>query len=317
MDAETLQILRSNLFEHPRQNKDTFQITVKQEKLSRIDDKRKGMELTYVKNDVREVYYPGITNKEENVWMIGYITDIHINHRLKQIKTEHTQNVLKEIQSIASTIASQIDNMLLIGGDTSCDPVIYEAFISLLRKELDDRNKKDSCVVVILGNHELMYSESDGLERTISEYKKITRKYGMFLLHNELLYHAEDQYKTLGEDYILEMSYLELQSYLRKADMIILGGIGFSGCNEILNADTGIYGAAINREREIEESHRFLNLHRKVMDALDGRAVVVFTQMPINCWDSEKKYADGFTYVSGHTQYNEYRNNGPTRFIAD
>ncbi len=313
-----IQELSHSLLDSYHLSKVSFPETNKLEKQSRNEDKNKSSALTYISNGVAKLYYPGRNIDEEDTRMIGYISDLHIPHRLKQVKAEGHDAILNEIRNVASTLAAETDKVLLIGGDTSSDFILYEIFLAALRTELNNRNKTDACVIIILGNHELMCSKPGSLQETISKYRDITRKYKMYLLHNELLGHLSNGKNIiLGETQLKELSCKDIRAKLRTADMIILGGIGFSGCNELLNAETGIYGNCLTRTEEMEESKLFFSIHKKVCGVLNDKPVIVLTHMPIECWNQEYIFADGFTYVSGHTHYNKYQIDGKTRFIAD
>ena len=82
------------------------------------------------------------------------------------------------------------------------------------------------------------------------------------------------------EEELEKISITDLQYRTQFAKLIIFGGIGFSGMNETFNANNGLYKYAIDRELEKKESLKFLNLYKKVINALKNSKLIVITHMP-------------------------------------
>ena len=60
--------------------------------------------------------------------------------------------------------------------------------------------------------------------------------------------------QEISEEELIASEKSHLRDRLKYAQIIIFGGIGFSGLNQTFNADYGIYRNALNRETEIKES---------------------------------------------------------------
>lgn len=91
---------------------------------------------------------------------------------------------------------------------------------------------------------------------------------------------------------------------LGTSDVAVLGGVGFSGCNDGFNATHGLYREAVSsREDDQDLSARFNAVHARLCDILGVSGLIVLTHTPKSDW-SKSGYAPGFTYVSGHTHKN-------------
>ncbi|MCR5743301.1 MAG: hypothetical protein K6F92_06215 [Lachnospiraceae bacterium] len=250
-------------------------------------------------------------------YWISYISDIHIMHKLQQSNVKSKADVYSVVQKIANTIATETSNVLLIGGDVSSDFSIFELFVSLLRHELDSLKKKP-LVLFILGNHELWPFHGKKFKEIVLLYWDKLKEYGMYLVNNYIFYKdINEKWHILSTRQIIDNTTAYINSCLKKARLIIFGGVGFSGCNKTFNANSGIYKNVITREQEIEESKGFKALYDKVLEALPSRNTIIFTHMPMDCWSEEVNYKKGVIYLSGHTHRNVFYDDGETRIYAD
>ena len=104
---------------------------------------------------------------------------------------------------------------------------------------------------------------------------------------------------------------------LRDAELIIFGGIGFSGYNNKFNAKNGIYQSTISIRQEIEETKKFENLYKIIVNFLYDKNLIVFTHMPIQDWNKDKNIYGKFIYVNGHTHINQFYDDGEIRVYSD
>lgn len=79
---------------------------------------------------------------------IGYITDLHLMHRIKNAHCKTEADIDSVLRKIAYKISQFSCNYLLIGGDTSTDYFIFEKFIQYLGKYIHPH------IIFVLGNHE-------------------------------------------------------------------------------------------------------------------------------------------------------------------
>ena len=107
----------------------------------------------------------------------------------------------------------------------------------------------------------------------------------------------------LSEEQIIEASVDELKAYFKKASVVVLGGLGFSGKNETFNASNGIYNYALTRPEDIERSSRFEKIYNKMKQCAADVPVIVLTHTPMHDW-SGQQYHPGWIYISGHTHQN-------------
>lgn len=260
---------------------------------------------------------------------IGYISDIHLEHRLinEKIITENDLNY--HLFKIANKIVAECHEFdieyLIIAGDIAYRIDLFEKFVEFLYKSNKCRRVKYSLLkrryirhqfIFILGNHELWQFSNMNIDQIVNGYKGMLEKYNMYLLHNELLYLRNDSLKFISSEEILSDNFINLcKKDLNLCNMILFGGIGFSGLNEEFNANNGIYKETITRNQEIEESKKFNDLYRRVAQNLK-KEVVIVSHMPLKDWSTEK-YAKSFIYVSGHTHRNLFIDDGIVRIYSD
>lgn len=260
---------------------------------------------------------------------IYYISDLHFVHRLNNAHCKSETDIIFEIQKVIDMLLSRLNTfsilnihkfgkrILLIGGDTSSDFTIFQQFVKMLRKSLDNK-QLDLNVVFTLGNHELWAFPQCTLGEIVAKYQKVLSENGMFLLQNNIIYkYSWNDIGEISTDALKSMSAQELHFRLNEARIILFGGIAFSGYNEEFNANLLIYRDTINRQQEIEETKNFEALYRKVCNDLSDKRVIVFTHMPQRDWCSDIKQQKGFVYLNGHTHRNYFYDDGDYRIYAD
>lgn len=73
----------------------------------------------------------------------------------------------------------------------------------------------------------------------------------------------------------------------------------------------------MNREQEIKESEKFLELYEKVTESLKGMNLIVLTHMPMIDWGGDIHAKEGVVYVNGHSHRNYFYDDGKKRIYAD
>lgn len=260
---------------------------------------------------------------------VGYITDLHLMHRIKNAHCKTEADIDSVLRKIVYKISQFSYNYLLIGGDTSTDYFIFEKFVQYLRKYCYQR------VIFVLGNHEFWQFPDLSIDEVVEKYRTLLKENGMTLLHNEILF----EYKEFGDHHklngkietlsvnsgqaiisyqtLLRMNETELFEHLKIAKLVILGGVGFAGYNNTFNADNGIYRDAIDRNAEINETHKFENIFNKFHNVLEKKNSIILTHNPKCDWCSDGAYNDNLIYVNGHTHRNYYYDDGLTQVYAD
>ena len=259
-----------------------------------------------------------------NVNRVGYISDLHLMHRIKNAGCKSKEDVIYTIQRIIDGILDESNGLTLIGGDVSSNFSVFEMFVKMLRKSVDRLQngfgllfgKQD--FIFVLGNHELWNFQGLSVEEIADKYRTILKENGMYLLHNDLFY--ENESVDMGIIPYKELMHLDNSAILEKlrcARVVILGGLGFSGYNKEFNANDGVYRATVDRNTEIEESKKFEQLYNKLTDTLAKKNTIIFTHTPKKDWCADVNYHDNFVYVSGHTHRNTFFDDGVERIYAD
>lgn len=298
----------------PTQTLESFSISEENEKETGIALQKSGNLVTQNEMEFEAIGHRGFYSKELGVC---YISDLHLLHRIKNAKPRSYSDVLYIIDRIAATIADETGSMLLIDGDVSSFYSYFKIFVSRLKIALERRCKSSTKVIFTLGNHELWDFPGYSLDKIVNKYKNCLSENGMFLLQNNILYSEGFGWYTISAREISETSAQEIRQRLRKASIILFGGIAFSGCNEDFNANNLIYRQTINRDQEIKESASFEELYEKVKKAVPDRDVIILTHMPLSCWRKDVEYQKGYIYVSGHTHKNYFYDDGEMRVYAD
>lgn len=253
--------------------------------------------------------------EQRNHKKIYYISDLHLPHRINAQNVRTREDVLAVIKKSAIELANAIyaSDILVIVGDTSFDVSYFSIFIKMLREFTDAK------VVFVLGNHELWGFDEVSFTDIVTAYKNILDNEGMYLLQNNILYSTSglNQLQEITEEELITIDKSSLRERLKCAQIILFGGLGFSGLNQKFNANNGIYRKTITRETEIKESNKFELLYTKVRNYLPDREVIVTTHMPLNDWSHDVEYHGGYVYLSGHTHRNEFYDDGIKRVYAD
>lgn len=172
-------------------------------------------------------------------------------------------------------------------------------------------------VIFVLGNHELWDFAGYDLDDIIEIYRNLIISNNMYFIHNSIIYIEEEQFKEITEEEINELSCEEIRKKLKKAKLVVDGGIAFSGYNEEFNANVGIYRDTLNRNQEISETEKFEKIYDKLSTCLENKHVIVFTHTPKKDWSKSKEYVKNWVYVSGHTHRNYFYDDGEYRIYAD
>ena len=245
---------------------------------------------------------------------ISYITDLHLMHRIQNAGCRSREDVVFTLQKIVDAIVQESCGVTLIGGDISSDFSLFELFVKLLAHSAYGRQT----FLFVLGNHEFWEFPDLSVEQITDKYRKLLEEHGMYLLQNDLFYENEvDDHGIIPYTELEQMTHTELTEKLRCSRLIVLGGTGFSGCNEEFNANDGIYRNTINREMEIQESQKFENLYQELLPVLGQKNTVIFTHSPQKDWNSKPNAHAKFVYVSGHTHRNVFYDDGEERIYAD
>ena len=251
--------------------------------------------------------------------VIAYVSDLHLTHKMLDFDCRNYADVLFVLKDTVRNIKKVYSDITLIGGDVSSDFSLFEQFVGLLynKKRSAFENEKDQKIFV-LGNHELWGFSGKKIDCIVEEYRAVINKADMYLLHNSIIYKTTDRrLHEISQDELTSISIDALRKKLNIAQLIIFGGIGFSGCNKDFNANDGIYRKTITRSQEIQESRVFNELYEKVCAACYDKNVIIFTHMPKVDWSGNTDTVDNFVYVSGHTHRNQYYDDGITRIYSD
>ncbi len=260
-------------------------------------------------------------NFDNKCQKVHYISDIHLMHRIQNAGCRSKEDVQYVVQKIVDAIVDENVRLLLIGGDVSSDFEVFQLFVKLLHKSLS----RNTLVVFTLGNHELWSFPGFQIEQVISKYRTILEEYGMYLLHNDLLYKEDCDWSADSNIGIHMIKYRDLcqlnekqiSDRLQSARYVILGGLGFSGYNTEFNADNGIYRMTMDRTIEIKESKIFEDLYNRLCPIFANKNTIILTHTPKKDWCREAEPDKNYVYVSGHTHRNFFHDDGEYRVYSD
>ena len=276
--------------------------------------------------------FPGVSYYDYDGNQVLYLSDLHLD----QIVAESQCETIEDINTVINQIGQALERsykeyvsyikkniIVLINGDIAHSSLLFEMFTKMEYRFL--RN-----ALIILGNHELWAYPKLSVEEIVEKYRKLSP---VPVIHNEIVLFMDevpDKEKTthdvsylikrLSFDKVMRISQKELSKRMLSARVIMLAGIGFSGCNNVFNANSGIYGSTLSREEEITESKKFEALYDKFVvssRAVKDRVLIVSTHMPIDNWKEPPTYEDGIIYISGHTHRNFFYDDGMQRIYAD
>lgn len=266
-------------------------------------------------HDVLLTDWSSTSDSFEDGRKIHYITDLHLIHRLQNAGCVTREDCIYTMQRIINGFDLNNCGLLLIGGDVSSNYSIFCKFVEMLSCSITRQCK----VVFTLGNHELWAFPDKSLEEIVQIYRGFLEEHGMKLLHNELLYANGDfsEWNIIPDTDIFMYSYQEIRELLKTARVHIFGGLGFSGYNEEVNANIGVYKKVVNRDKEILETQKFEALYDRILYVLNDKEVVIFTHMPFEDWHMEPERGKNFIYVSGHNHRNTFFEDGEIRIYSD
>jgi len=268
---------------------------------------------------------------------IFYISDIHLFHHLVMAYPIYaTDNQIKKFvhEFVKDMLTSEFrinGKYLLIGGDVSHSFALSSLFYNELKLQLDElstmvdnlsHHKRIFEVYAVLGNHELWDFHS--LQECEGSYHQLLESLGFHLLCNE-----EVPFSINKPEKLVELSdnkqidgrltfvrkFIDPQKepdtydkgLIKKGNLIIVGGVGFAGCNEVYNANKGLYRKTLNRTQEINESKKWANVYLHALEdarKLRGQLIVI-THNPIEDWMGPQFNGDAnCIYFTGHTHKN-------------
>ena len=260
---------------------------------------------------------------------ILYLSDLHLDHIINNAKCK----TMGDVQAVLNKIGSELEfsyrqyyhrnALIVINGDIAHSQLLFSLFVnmnfSFLRKSF-----------IVLGNHELWPYPGMEVNEIVDKYRKAS---SVPIVQNEIILFLDApineacfsegvgyRVKRISCANVLSMSTEELSEQMSTARIIMLAGIGFSGCNANFNADSGIYRAVLTRAQEMEESRKFGLLYERFLSAsktLKDHVRLVVTHMPIECWQENPIHEEGVFYISGHTHHNYYYDDGKLHIYAD
>lgn len=277
-------------------------------------------------NEQKQIQYEACENSilhsvENNIPDIKkfyYITDIHLEHQLPLAGKEcgEIYNIIYEKLTNMIRQFNMNDSFLLLGGDVSNSLYISNIFYLALYDALEQ--SKNVKIISVLGNHELWDDASSfGISKTHSDseivayHKSFSQYFGskrtkniLTILENDVwIWYKDREYIVIPEREFMDASVEDLDNILSKATVIILGGIGYSGFNQVMNADKGLYRNRIDNGEDIRRTLRFKKVYDKLKLCASRRKVIVLTHMQKENW-SDEPYNEGWIYINGHTHQN-------------
>jgi len=226
---------------------------------------------------------------------VYYISDIHLEHHIKEEFFESEEMLGQAIQDIVQNIFSkdllkqikeaQNDYFILFLGDTantiSLSKRFYVEFISQLHKMSKD--SKTGKVYAVVGNHEL--SEFDTLNEGLKEYENMFQMLGITLLNNDY------EVISIGN---------------HASNIAVCGGVGFAQYNEKYNSLTQVGPSDMDRKRDEEEGRLLANAQKRALEdpSAFGHPVIMASHYPVNDWLIEKELSSRCIYFNGHNHNN-------------
>ncbi len=238
---------------------------------------------------------------ELNLTDIYYISDIHLLHQINnvypmEVDMKIIRSFIKRLVKnmfkgkLGDNIASGRNPIVLFGGDISTSfeisEIFYTEFVNCWNK-IDIKNgyqtDYDKNIYAVIGNHELWDFEE--VDQCIGAYRKMFDSLGIRFLYNEYEYCVNN--------------------------LMIVGGVGFAGNNERYNANSGIYRSTLNREGEIKETEKWINVYTNAQNEAReyGNKLIVLTHHPISDWLPNNQMDSGCVYINGHTHQNYAEHN--------
>lgn len=244
--------------------------------------------------------------------VIGYISDLHLNYKINKIYNDAINKYELEeyLYSIVKQLKDSIPNckkvINIFVGDISFNFEIFKIFFKLYRQEIPNIE-----TICILGNHELwdknLLNKYNSIDEIVNEYRKYLASLNskVVLLENEM-YFINSKKHIMGLNEILDLPKEKLRNLFNNNPFAIVGSIGYSGCNNQYNADSGIYnGTIVSRNIEKERSKMVESLYQKLLNDVPDKKIFFVTHMPKPDW-TEIDYNKSWYYISGHTHKNVF-----------
>ncbi len=261
---------------------------------------------------------------EENNFVLCYISDLHLNHKLLN---KFKNNVNKfELDSYFKKVIDQLKSNLptftynysiVFIGDISYNFEVFKLFFKAYREEMPYQT-----TFVVLGNHELwdikLNKNCKTIEEIVESYRKFLNSFEckIYLLENQLFL-PNDKQHIYSQEEILSLDKNVLRNKFLCNSYAIFGGIGYAGMNEDFNFNQGIYRTQyITRKQEKERSNQVDALHKKLTEVACDKKIFFITHMPKEDW-SNGEYNKNWFYISGHTHRNNYIENEEMKLYAD
>ena len=250
---------------------------------------------------------------------VYYVTDIHLEFKiLEHFKTNALSEdairvFIKQYVKKAFKKYQDKSGIFLFGGDIANDISLVRLFFEEVIIYIQPRR-----IVALLGNHEFWSTSHGDFEKSVKQYREMFRDLGILLAQNDLVLYENGKLYFASEEEVLESTKDDLRKTCSSTPLIILGGLGFSGCNKNFNTSIGLYSEAISTEKEdLEQTKRFKKLYDKVHECLSDYPVLVFTHMPVENWSESAEYEPNWIYVNGHTHINNAISDGNKRVYSD
>lgn len=306
---------------------DTFSKTLEKRVLKEVDPSDSEMALDKYTAYLKPIDDEGHDEIDYQRIVFFYVSDLHLDwHVYKHFKgTVTREEAYDYVRKIARKLIESIGtmpwvSMLLIAGDTTCDFETAKVFYKELARvwyrpiyQRFQRFEKSHKIIVVHGNHELQDPWKD-IDENMKDYQRFLAQCGIVLIHNAVVYfdNGLTAFKTLSEQEIINLSGTEIREILVDKPIIILGGIGFSGLNKEYNASNMLYGKTFSDvsestalQRELDESHRFERIYKKIATSIPHNRVIVLTHMKKEDW-SEEPYIKNWIYLYGHDHRNYF-----------
>jgi len=245
-------------------------------------------------------------NSECGGQLFYYVSDLHLEYQLL-LAEKSLIDKQKIIDRKVSELVSSADDTsypLLVAGDTADSfEISFMLFESLLQYWQGD-------IFAVLGNHELWNDNSNfdmPVDEVIAKYKAFAKKHpNLHILENELIdLKYCSVWSVLSEKQVLDMDPITFWKAYSSSSYIILGGIGFSGMNPVINAQTGAYRDKLTADEDAERSARFRRIHERLRLCAGAFRVIVLTHTPPQDWSSGR-LCPNWIYVCGHNHKNSF-----------
>ena len=254
---------------------------------------------------------------------ISYISDIHLNHKVKKKYKESVSEhqifdyIYDLVKDLNKDYIESKSIALIVLGDVSFTYDLAKLFYTELKNQFSTK-----LIIATLGNHELWDKKlnKEAVEKKKNPVKYITQKYrkmfsdlGIIFLENDLLVikNSTKPYEWYDIEVITEKEIITkdtewLNAKCKHNIINVIGGLGFSGYEEKFNATMGIYRDAIkNLEDDLYNTQRFEQIYKKLKQTSNSEKIIVATHTPKRNW-SRDDYCKNWIYLSGHTHQNTF-----------